>query len=92
MERKIMEHAQSAWAVIRKAEKLFKEMNDNGPTYTWRFDELREAERLFDRLLMDLDRLETFFSDGDKLLPQEELERLEREQLEELVTEAMLEG
>lgn len=92
MERKIMEYAQNAWAEIRKAEKLFKEMNDNEPTYAWRFDELREAERLFDRLLMDLDRLETFFSDGDKLLPQEELERLEREQLEELVAEAMLEG
>lgn len=92
MERKIMEAAQKAWAEVRKAEKLFKEMNDNEPTYAWRFDELREAERLFDRLLMDLDRLETFFSDGDKLLPQEELERLEREQLEELVAEAMLEG
>lgn len=92
MERKIMKYAQNAWSEIRKAEKLFKELNDKESTYAWRFDELREAERLFNRLSMDLDRLETFFSEGDELLPQEELERLEREQLEDLVAEAMLEG
>lgn len=92
MERKIMEYAQRAWAEIRKAEKLFEELNNDNATYSWKFDELRAAQRLFTEILNKLDDLETFFSDGDKLLPQEELERLEREQLEELVAEAMLEG
>lgn len=92
MERKIMEHAQKAWAEIREAEKLFEELNDNDATYSWKFDELRAAQRLLAETLSKLDELETFFSDGDKLLPQEELERLEREQLEDLVAEKMLEG
>lgn len=92
MERKIMEYAENAWAEIRKAEKMFEELNDNDATYSWKYDELRKARKLFAETLAKLDDLETFFSDGDKLLPQEELERLEREQLEDLVAEAMLEG
>ena len=92
MERKIMEHAQIAWAEIRKAEKLFEELNYDDATYSWKFDELRAAQKLFAETLSKLDGLETFFSDGDKLLPQEELERLEREQLEDLVAEEMLEN
>lgn len=92
MERKIMEHAQNAWAEIRKAEKMFEELNDNDATYSWKYDELRKARKLFAETLSKLSELETFFSEGDKLLPQEELERLEREQLEDLVAEEMLEG
>ena len=92
MERKIMEYAQNAWAEIRKAEKMFEELNDNDATYSWKYDELRKAQKLFAETLSKLEELETFFSDGDKLLPQEELERLEREQLEDLVAEEMLEN
>ena len=92
MERKIMEHAQKAWAEIREAEKLFEELNYDDATYSWKFDELRAAQKLFAETLSKLDDLETFFSDGDKLLPQEEQERLEREQLEDLVAEEMLEN
>ena len=92
MERKIMEYAQKAWAEIRKAEKLLEELNYDDATYSWKFDELRAAQKLFAETLSKLEELETFFSDGDKLLPQEELERLEREQLEDLVAEAMLES
>lgn len=89
---KIREAAMEAFEVIRKAEKIFEELNYNDETYTWKYDTLRDAQRLFAETLSKLDDLETFFSDGDKLLPQEELERLEREQLEDLVAEAMLEG
>jgi hypothetical protein len=92
MERKIMEHAQNAWAEIRKAEKLFERLNSDHATYIWKHDILTDARELFSEILNKLDDLETFFSDGDKLLPQEELERLEREQLEDLVAEEMLEG
>lgn len=92
MERKIMEHAQNAWAEIRKAVKVFEELNYDDATYSWKLDELRAAQKLFAETLSKLDELETCFSDGDKLLPQEELERLEREQLEDLVAEEMLEG
>ena len=92
MERKIMEYAQNAWAEIRKAEKLFEKLNYNEATYRRKFDELRAAQRLFAETLSKLDDLETFFSDGDKLLPQKELERLERERLEDLVAEEMLEN
>jgi hypothetical protein len=92
MERKIMEYAENAWAEVRKAEKLFEELNDNDATYSWKYSELRKAQKLFAETLSKLSELETFFSDGDKLLPQEELERLEREQLEDLVAEEMLEG
>ena len=79
MERKIMEHVQKAWAEIREAEKLFEELNYDDATYSWKFDELRTAQKLFAETLSKLDDLETFFSDGDKLLPQEEQERLENE-------------
>lgn len=92
MEHKIMEHAQRALDEIRKAEKLFDELNNNDDTYAWKYSILLKAQKLFTETLDRLDDLETFFSDGDKLLPQEELERLEREQLEELVIEEMLEG
>ena len=92
MDRKIMEHAQNAWNEIRKAEKLFERLNSDDATYIWKHDTLTDARELFSEVLSKLDKLETFFSDGDKLLPQEELERLEREQLEDLVTEEMLEG
>ena len=92
MERKIMEYAENAWAEIRKAEKMFEELNDNEATYSWKYDELRKARKLFDETLSKLSELETFFSEGDELLPQEELERLEREQLEDLVAEEMLEN
>lgn len=92
MERRIMEHAQNAWAEIRKAAKVFEGLNYNEATYVWKNSELRAAQKLFSEVLSKLDELETFFSDGDKLLPQEEQERLEREQLEDLVAEEMLEG
>lgn len=92
MERKIMGYVQNAWAEIHKAEKMFEELNDNEATYSWKYDELRAAQKLFAETLSKLSGLETFFSEGDELLPQEELERLEREQLEDLVTEAMLES
>jgi hypothetical protein len=92
MERKIMECAENAWAEIRNAEKMFEELNDNDATYSWKYDELRKARKLIAETLSKLSELETFFSEGDELLPQEELERLEREQLEDLVAEAMLEG
>lgn len=84
---KIREAAMEAFEVIRKAEKIFEELNYDDATYTWKYDTLRDAQRLFAETLSKLDDLETFFSDGDKLLPQEELERLE-----DLVAEAMLEG
>lgn len=83
MERKIMEHAQTAWAEIRKAVKLFEELNYDEATYSWKYDEFRKAQKLFAETLSKLDDLETFFSDGDKLLPQEEQERLEREAVED---------
>jgi hypothetical protein len=92
MEHKIMEYAENAWAEIRKAEKMFEELNDNDATYSWKYDELRKARKLFDETLSKLSELETFFCEGDELLPQEELERLEREQLEDLVAEEMLES
>lgn len=92
MEHKIMEYAENAWAEIRKAEKMFEELNDNDATYSWKYSELRKAQKLFAETLSKLSELETFFSEGDELLPQEELERLEREQLEDLVAEEVLEG
>ena len=92
MERKIMEYAENAWAEIRKAEKLFEKLNSDDATYIWKHDTLTDARELFSRVLSELDELGIFFSDGDKLLPQEELERLEREQLEDLVAEEMLES
>ena len=79
MERKIMEYAENAWTEVRKAEEMFEELNDNDATYNWKYDELRKARKLFAEALSKLSELETFFSDGDELLPQEELERLERE-------------
>ena len=90
MEHKIMEHTQNAWAEICKAVKLFEELNYDEATYSWKYDEFREAQKLFAETLNKLDELETFFSDGDKLLPQEEQERLEREAMEDRAEKSAL--
>lgn len=77
---------------LDKAEAIFRAKNADESVEIWRPDDYRRAERLFENASRLIQELETFFCDGDEILPEEERARLERELLEDLVAEEMLEG
>lgn len=79
-------------AELDDANAMFRIKNSDESVEVWKPDEYREAERLFENAIRMVKELETFFSDGDEILPEAERERLEREFLEDLVTEEMMEG
>lgn len=70
----------------------FRMKNADESVEIWKPNEYREAERMFENAIRIVKELGTFFCDGDEILPEAERERLEREFLEELVAEEMLEG
>lgn len=92
MKYEIYELMNNIHAELRDASVMFRMKNSDESVEIWKSNEYRKAERLFENAIRMIQDLETFFCEGDELLPQEELERLEREQLEELVAEAMLEN
>ena len=71
---------------------MFRMKNSDESVEVWKPDEYRQAERMFENAIRMIKELETFFCDGDEILPEAERERLEREFLEDLVAEEMLEG
>lgn len=66
------------------AKAMFRMKNSDESVEVWKPDEYREAERMFENAIRMIRELETFFSDGDEILPEAERERLEREFLEEI--------
>lgn len=92
MKFEIYEKMADLHTALMEVKERFEKLNDKEATWAWKFDEMKMAERLFTAAMDNIERLETFFCEGDELLPEEERERLEREQLEELIAEEMLEG
>ena len=79
-------------AELDSAKALFSVKNSDESVEIWKPDDYRRAERLFENALRMVKDLETFFSEGDEILPEAERERLEREFLEDLAADEILEG
>lgn len=77
---------------LNDAEAMFRAKNADESVLVWKSDDYYRAERMFEKASRLIQELETFFCDGDEILPDEERERLERDLLEDLVAEEMLEG
>ena len=71
-------------ADLNDASAMFRMKNSDESVEVWKPDEYREAERMFENAIRMIKELETFFSDGDEILPEAEREQLEREFLEEM--------
>ena len=74
------------------AKAMFRMKNSDESVLVWKSDDYYRAERMFENAIRVIQELETFFCDGDQILPEEERARLEHELLEDLVAEEMLEG
>ena len=74
------------------AKAIFRVKNADASVEIWKPDDYRKAECMFENVSRLIRELETFFCDGDEILPEEERARLEREFLEDLVADEMLEG
>lgn len=92
MKYEIYELAANIHAELNNASTIFRAKNSDESVEIWKPDEYRQAERLFENAVRIIRELGTFFSDGDEILPDAERERLEREFLEDLVTEEITEG
>ena len=79
-------------AELIDAATMFRLKNSDESVEIWKPDEYRRAERMFENAIRMIKDLETFFCEGDQILPEEERERLEREFLEDLIADEMLEG
>ena len=79
MTTKIMESVERASYETRQARKIFEQLNYDIGTRTFRADDLSDVQELFEQVLNKLDTLERFFSYGDKILPEEELNCLMKE-------------
>lgn len=77
---------------LDKASAIFRAKNSDESVEFWKPDEYRKAERMFENTIRMVKELETFFCEGDEILPEAEREQLEREFLEDLVAEEMTEG
>lgn len=92
MKFEIYEMMTSIHAKLDDASAMFRLKNSDESVEIWKPDEYRKAERLFENTIRMVKELESFFRDGDEILPETERERLEREFLEDLVSEEMLKG
>lgn len=84
MKFEIYEMMADVHAALLGADSMFRMKNSDESVEIWKPDEYREAERMFENAIRMIKELETFFSDGDEILPEAERERLEREFLEEM--------
>lgn len=84
MKYEIYEMMANVRAELDDASAMFRMKNSDESVEVWKPDEYRRAERLFEDAIRMVKELETFFCDGDEILPEAERERLEREFLEEM--------
>lgn len=84
MKFEIYEMMANVHAELLDASATFSAKNSDESVKVWKLDEYLEAKRLFENAIRAIQELETFFSDGDEILPEAEHERLEREFLEEI--------
>lgn len=92
MKYEIYEMMVNVHAELDNAKAMFRMKNSDESVEIWKPDEYRQAERMFENTIRMIKELEIFFCEGDEILPEAERERLEREFLEDLVAEEMLEG
>ena len=92
MKYEIYELMANIHAELDDASAMFRMKNSDESVEVWRPDEYRAAERLFENAVRMVKELETFFCNGDEILPEAERERLEREFLEDLAAEEKAEG
>lgn len=92
MKYEIYELMNNIHAELIDASAMFRLKNSDESVEIWKPDEYRRAERMFENAIRTIKDLETFFCEGDEILPEAERERLEREFLEDLVADEMLEG
>lgn len=92
MKYEIYELMNNIHAELIDASTMFRLKNSDESVEVWKPDEYRRAERMFENAIRMIKDLETFFCEGDQILPEEERERLEREFLEDLAADEMLEG
>lgn len=92
MKYEIYELMNNIHAELIDANTMFRLKNSDESVEIWKPDEYRRAERMFENAIRMIKDLETFFCEGDQILPEEERERLEREFLEDLAADEMLEG
>jgi len=92
MKYEIFEMMVNIHAELNDASAMFRAKNSDESVEIWKPDEYRRAERMFENAIRMVKEIEAFFSDGDEILPEAEREQLEREFLEDLVAEEMMEG
>lgn len=92
MKYEIFEMMANIHAELNDASAIFRMKNSDESVEIWKPDEYRRAERMFENAVRMVKEIEAFFSDGDEILPEAEREQLEREFLEDLVADEMLEG
>ena len=84
MKYEIYEMMVNVHAELLEASTMFQVKNSSESVEIWKPDEYRQAERMFENAIRMIKELETFFCEGDEILPEAEHERLEREFLEEI--------
>ena len=84
MKFEIYEMMANIHAELNDASTMFRVKNSDESVEIWKPDEYRKAERMFENAIRMVKDLETFFCEGDEILPEAERERLEREFLEEI--------
>ena len=92
MKYEIFEMLVNIHAELNDASAMFRMKNSDESVEIWKPDEYRRAERMFENAVRMVKEMEAFFCEGDEILPEAERERLEREFLEDLVAEEMMEG
>lgn len=92
MKYEIFELMVNIHAELNDANAMFRMKNADESVEIWKPDEYRIAERMFENATRLIQELETFFCNGDEILPEAEREQLEREFLEDLVADEMMEG
>lgn len=92
MKYEIFEMMANIHAELNDASAIFRMKNSDESVEIWKPDDYRKAERMFENAVRMIKEIEAFFSDGDEILPEAEREQLEREFLEDLVADEMLEG
>lgn len=84
MKYEIYELMTNIHAELNDASAMFRMKNADESVEIWKPDDYRKAERMFENAVRMIKEIETFFCEGDEILPEAEREKLEREFLEEI--------
>ena len=79
MKYEIYEMMTNIHAELIDAGVMYRAKNSDEAVKIWKHDECRKVERLFEAAINAVHELETFFCEGDELLPEAEHQRLKEE-------------